>query len=180
MLPPIVHIQKERGKAALRWFLERLMQELREPRPGGSLIAEHLAHMLLVLALRLHVEGGSSSGVGSLFALADKQMRAAIDAMHADPAHRWTLQTLAERAGMSRSAFALKFKETVGSSPMDYRTRWRMLLAGDRLTNSSDPISVIAPSLGYDSESAFSTAFKRVMDCSPRRYARGRTELKPA
>jgi methylphosphotriester-DNA--protein-cysteine methyltransferase len=61
---------------------------------------------------------------------------------------------------MSRSTFALKFKQTVGASPMEYLTRWRMLLAGDKLTNSSDPISVIALSLGYESESASSTAFK--------------------
>ena len=94
--------------------------------------------------------------------------------MHGDPAHRWTLQELAKRAGMSRSTFALKFKETVGASPMEYLTRWRMLLAGDRLTNSTDPISAIALSLGYESESAFSTAFKRVMGCSPRQYSRGR------
>jgi AraC-like DNA-binding protein len=60
-------------------------------------------------------------------------------------------------------------------SAMDYRTRWRMLLAGDRLANSSDPISVIAPALGYESESAFSTAFKRVMGCAPRQYHRQRT-----
>jgi AraC-like DNA-binding protein len=75
---------------------------------------------------------------------------------------------------MSRSSFALKFKQTVGSSPLEYLTRWRMLLAGDRLVSSGDPISAIAPALGYESESAFSTAFKRVMGCSPRQYARGR------
>jgi AraC-like DNA-binding protein len=80
---------------------------------------------------------------------------------------------LAERAGMSRTVFTLKFKETVGTSPMEYLARWRMLLAGDRLANSADPISVIAPSLGYESESAFSTAFKRVMGCAPRQYSRG-------
>jgi AraC-like DNA-binding protein len=74
---------------------------------------------------------------------------------------------------MSRSSFAQKFKETVGASPMDYLTRWRMLLAGDRLENSSDPVSAIARSLGYQSESAFSTAFKRVMGCAPRQYGRG-------
>jgi AraC-like DNA-binding protein len=106
--------------------------------------------------------------------LADKQMSAAINAMHADPAHRWTLQELAERAGMSRSTFAQKFKETVGASPMEYLTRWRMLLAGDKLMNSNEPVSVIALSLGYESESAFSTAFKRVMGCSPRQYSLGR------
>jgi len=174
MLAPIVHIRKESDKSVLRWSLEQMMQEMRAPQPGGFLVAQHLAHMVLVQALRLHLAEGPSGGVGWLFALADKQMGAAINAIHQDPAHRWTLQALAERAGMSRSSFALKFKETVGSSPMDYLTRWRMLLAGDRLANSSDPISVIAPSLGYESESAFGTAFKRVMDCSPRQYSRGR------
>jgi AraC-like DNA-binding protein len=131
---------------------------------------------MLVQALRLHLAEGPKGGVGWLFALADKQMAAAINAMHGDPAYRWTLQELAARAGMSRSSFALKFKETVGASPMDYLTRWRMLLAADRLANSSDSISAIALSLGYESESAFSTAFKRVMGCSPRQYGRGRTE----
>jgi AraC-like DNA-binding protein len=63
---------------------------------------------------------------------------------------------------------------------MEYLTRWRMLLAGDRLVNSSDPISVIALSLGYESESAFSTAFKRVMGCSPRQYSRSRSPASPS
>jgi AraC-like DNA-binding protein len=129
---------------------------------------------MLVQALRLHLADGLNGGVGWLFALADKQMSAAMNAMHEDPSHRWSLLELAEHAGMSRSTFALKFKETVGDSPMEYLTRWRMLLAGDRLLNSSDPVSAIALSLGYESESAFSTAFKRVMGCSPRQYGRSR------
>ena len=174
MLPPIVHIRKESDKAAMRWSLERMGQELREPQPGGFLVSQHLASMILIQALRLHLAEGLEGGVGWLFALADKQMSATIHAMHEAPAHRWTLQELAERAGMSRSIFAAKFKQTVGASPIDYLTRWRMLLGGDRLTNSSDPISVIALSLGYESESAFSTAFKRVMGCAPRQYSRGR------
>ncbi len=172
--PPIVHIRKESDKAAMRWSLERMMQELRDPQPGGFLVAQHLAYMLLVQALRLHLAEGLRGGVGWLFALADKQMSAAIHSIHGEPAHGWTIQKLAERAGMSRSSFALKFKQTVGASPMEYLTRWRMLRAGDRLSNSGDPISVIALSLGYESESAFSTAFKRVMGCSPRQYSRGR------
>jgi AraC-like DNA-binding protein len=176
MLPPIVHIRKKSDQDALRWSVERMMQELREGQPGGFLIAQHLSHMLLVQALRLHLAEGASGGVGWLFALADKQMGSAINSMHDDPAHRWTLQDLAGRVGMSRSSFALKFKQTVGTSPMEYLTRWRMLLAGDRLSNSSDPISVIALSLGYESESAFSTAFKRIMGSSPRQYSRVRSE----
>ena len=71
-------------------------------------------------------------------------MSAAITCMHDDPAIAGRCRRLAERVGMSRSVFALRFKETVGATPMEYLTRWRMLLAGDRLTNSDDPISAIA------------------------------------
>jgi AraC-like DNA-binding protein len=180
VLPPIVHLRKESDKDTLRWSLERMRQELREPQPGGFLVAQHLAYMMLVQALRLYLAEGLRGGVGWLFALADKQMSAAINSMHDDPARRWTLQELAERAGMSRSIFALKFKQTVGTSPMEYLTRWRMLLAGEKLSNSGDPISVVALSLGYESESAFSTAFKRIMGCSPRQYSRGRNSASPS
>ena len=180
MLPPIVHIRKESDKAAMRWSLERMMQELRERQPGSFLVAQQLAYLMMVQALRLHLAEGLRGGVGWLFALADRQMSAAITSMHDAPAHRWTLQELAKRAGMSRSIFAQKFKETVGATPIEYLTRWRMLLASDRLTNSSDPISVIALSLGYESESAFSTAFKRVIGCSPRQYGRGGNPASPS
>jgi AraC-like DNA-binding protein len=174
MLPPIVHIQKESEKATLRWCLERMRQELREPQPGGFLVAQDLASMVLVQVLRLHLAEGVKGNIGWLFALADKQIAAGISAMHDNPAHRWTLQALAERAGMSRTSFTLKFKETVGTSPMEYLKRWRMLLGGDRLMNSSDPVSAVAVSLGYESESAFSAAFKKVTGCSPREYRHGR------
>src|SRR5580658_9840375 len=178
-LPPIVHIRKESDKAAMRWSLERMREELRDPQPGGALIAQQLAYMILIQALRLHLADGGRSGVGWLFALADKQMRVAITCMHDNPGHRWTLQELAERVGMSRSIFALKFKEMVGETPMEYLTRWRMLLAGDRLKISDESISDIALSLGYESESAFGKAFRRVMGCSPRQYSR-RSPLTPA
>ena len=103
-----------------------------------------------------------------------------MNAMHEEPAHRWTLQQLANLAGMSRSAFAVKFKERVGTSPLEYLSRWRMLRAAHRLTNSKDPISLIASSSGYESESAFGTAFKRVMGCSPRQYGRLGNSSEPA
>ncbi len=173
-LPPIVHLRSDEDKAALRWSVERIRQELRDPQPGGYLVIQHLTHMMLVQALRLHLAEGTEGNVGWLFALSDQKMRASIAAIHGNPAHRWTLQTLAERAGMSRSGFAQRFKETVGQSPMDYLTRWRMLLAGDRLESSREPVSAIALSLGYESESAFSTAFRRTMGCSPRQYGRSR------
>ena len=171
-LPPIVHIRRESDKAAMRWSLERMRQELSDPQPGGALIAQQLAYMMLIQALRLHLTDAASAGRGWLSALSDKHMSIAIAGMHNDPGYRWTLQSLAEHVGMSRSVFALRFRETVGTTPMEYLTRWRMLLAGDRLKNSSDGLSSIAQSLGYESESAFGKAFRRVMGCSPRQYTR--------
>ena len=176
-LPPIVHIRKESDKNAMRWSLERMKEELRDPQPGGSLIAQQLAYMMLIQALRLHLADG---GVGWLFALADPQMSAAITCMHDDPGHPWTLQKLAERVGMSRSVFALRFKAIVASTPMEYLTRWRMLLAADRLKSSADSISAIAMSLGYESESAFGKAFRRVMGCSPRQHGRRSSPVPPS
>jgi AraC-like DNA-binding protein len=171
-LPPIVHIRRESDRAAMRWSLERMREELSDPQPGGSLIAQQLAYMMLIQALRLHLADAASAGHGWLSALSDKHMSIAIASMHNDPGYPWTLQSLAERVGMSRSVFALRFRETVGATPMEYLTRWRMLLAAERLKNSSDGLCAIAQSLGYESESAFGKAFRRVMGCSPRQYTR--------
>jgi len=174
-LPPIVHIRREPDKAAMRWSLERMREELRDPQPGGSLIAQQLAYTMLIQALRLHLADAASAGRGWLSALSDKHMSVAIASLHNDPGYPWTLQSLAERVGMSRSVFALRFRETVGATPMEYLARWRMLLAADRLKNSADGLSAIAQSLGYESESAFGKAFRRVMGCSPRQYTRAAT-----
>jgi AraC-like DNA-binding protein len=175
MLPPVVHFQREAERAALRESVQRLVQEMQNPQPGGVLLAEHLAQTLLIQALRLHLAEQSGEGQGWLVALGDRQMRTAIGAMHADPGRRWTLQMLADVAGMSRSSFAARFRTVVGEPPMDYLTRWRMILAADRLIATDLPISAIAPAVGYDSESAFGSAFKRAMGISPRRFARGPT-----
>lgn len=172
LLPPIIHLGNETEQAALRWTVGQMMRELHEGQPGADLIAQHLAHMMLVQALRLHLRDGAPTGAGWLAALADGQMSRVLAAIHADPSRRWVLQDLAATAGMSRSTFALRFRETVGETPMDYIARWRMLLAADRLTNTDEPLTTIALSLGYESESAFSTAFKRVIGCSPREHCR--------
>ncbi len=173
ILPPVVHVSEHSDQASvLRFAIDQMARELRGRRPGGFLMTEHLAHIMLMHILRLYLSAPDTEGTGWLFALADRQIGTAIGAMHAEPARRWTLQQLAAMTGMSRSSFAERFKEKVGAAPMDYLTRWRMMLAGDRLTNSREPISTIALSLGYESESAFSTAFKRVMALSPRQYSR--------
>jgi len=178
-LPPLMHLRDASEKATMRWCLDRMMRELREPQPGGFLLGQHLAHIMLVEALRLYLsnqtrDGETGRGVGWLLALGDQQMRAAMTAIHEDPAHGWSLQELAARAGMSRSRFASRFKEKVGVSAMEYLTRWRMLRAAARLTGSADSVSDIALSSGYESESAFGSAFKKVMGLSPRQYCRSR------
>ncbi len=172
MLPPLVHIRAEANKAALRSSIERLMSEMRAPQPGSSLIAGHLAQALLVEAIRRHLAERSSNSTGWLFALADRKMHAAIAAMHADLGRRWTLKDLAGVAGMSRSSFAARFKATVGEPAMDYLTRWRMMVAAERLTAEGLSISVVASAVGYDSDSAFGAAFKRVIGRPPRQFAK--------
>ena len=169
MLPPIVHLRSEADRETLRWAFERMRQELADPKPGSFLIAQQLAYMILVQALRLHLDEGK--GVGWLFALSDKHVGAAIAAIHREPARRWTVEALAAEVGMSRSSFAARFQQLVGDGPIEYLTRWRMLLAGRGLSRG-EPVGAVARSLGYESESAFSTAFKRVMGSPPRRYAR--------
>lgn len=80
---------------------------------------------------------------------------------------------------MSRSSFVQRFKATVGAPPMDFLANWRMALAGARLETAREPLSVIAPSLDYDSEAIFSTAFKRFLGCAPRQYGRGNDPTRP-
>jgi AraC-like DNA-binding protein len=179
-LPPIVHIRNASAKEAMRWSVERLREELHDLQPGGPLIAQQLAYMILVRVLRLHLSEGLRGRAGWLFALSDRQMSEAIASIHSEPAHDWTVEELARHVGMSRSTFALRFKETVGMSPMEYLTRWRMLVAGDRMANTSDSISEIARSLGYESASAFAQAFKKVMGCSPRQFSRRQKSVSAA
>jgi AraC-like DNA-binding protein len=172
MLPPVVHIRAETHKTMLRWSIDRLMHELRAPQPGSALIAGHLAQALLIEALRLHLAEHAHHSTGWLFALADRRMHAAIAAIHAEPGRKWTLAGLARVAGMSRSSFAARFKNTVGEPAMDYLTRWRMMIASDRLANGGVSIAAVAPTVGYESESAFGAAFKRVLGRPPGQFAK--------
>lgn len=177
LLPPIVHLRSEADRAALRWSLERLMHELRYPQPGSMLIAQQLAYSMLVQALRLHISKHHEGSVGWLFALCDEQLGRALHALHEDPSRGWTLQELAHIAGMSRSSFAEKFRHKVGQPAMGYLIHWRMLKAAELLANTSSSVGEIAQSIGYESESAFSAAFKRVLGLTPRQYARNHTKF---
>lgn len=170
-LPALVHLGGAANQDVLRWSIEQLMFETGEERPGSSLAAHHLAHFILLQAFRLYLSRNAEDRVGMLYALADPPLARAIEAMHADPARAWTLGEFALRAGLSRSSFAQRFRAKVGETPIAYLTRWRMLLAAERLETTGERLAEVGQAYGYESENAFNTAFKRVMGCSPRRYA---------
>lgn len=170
-LPPVMHIPASSDEAAvLRWALDQLAKELTNPRPGGTLLSEHLGHILFVNVLRAHMTNQENNSAGWLRGLADPHISRALQAIHAKPALRWTLELLASEAGMSRTAFALRFKSQVGWSPIDYVLRWRMRLAARMLSTGRTALAELARSVGYESETAFGVAFKRVMGCTPKQY----------
>lgn len=169
-MPSILPLRDAAGQNGLRWLLERLREELSAEAPGHISAVRHLSHLLLVDTLRHYLSQSAGRTTGWLFAQSDPQIWRAAQAIHADPSHPWTIARLAATAGMSRSRFAERFRSLTGIPPMEYVTRWRMVLAQQRLRNGSDRIAAIAYSLGYTSEAAFSTAFKRVYGCAPMRY----------
>lgn len=173
-LPPLIQVQASDDRAKLRLYIELMMNELREARAGAFQVAQNLSHMMLAQALRLFLESSSHAEVGWFAALADSRLGNSIRAIHSNPSHDWTLEELARTAGMSRTSFAQRFRERVGETPMSYLGRWRMMLAGAKLAEGKETMAEISASLGYRSEQAFNTAFKRIMGEPPRRYARAR------
>lgn len=170
-LPRLIRVKALGDSTKLRLYIELMMEELREARPGAFQVAQNLSHMMLAHALRAFLENLPEGEVGWFVALADPRLRRSIEAMHAHPSHPWTLGELASLAGMSRTSFAQHFRERVGETAISYLIRWRMMTAAARLTQGNETISNVSLSLGYASEHAFSTAFKRVIGQSPRRYA---------
>lgn len=170
-LPPIIRANDLSDQAELRWALQRMQEEVQDHRAGSTLLSHHLAHIILIQVLRIYLAERPNSGVGWFHALSDPRVGAAIGAIHDEPGHHWTLGKLADRAGLSRSVFAVRFREKVGETPVNYLTRWRMILAGEKLA-CGERLADVAVSLGYASETAFNIAFKRVMGSPPGRYAR--------
>lgn len=170
-LPPVIHLKAGLETAvSLRWLIDRLVQEVVTPRPGSAAAASHLVHLMFVEGLRAWLATAGASAKGWIGALGDRRLGQALSAIHADPVRGWSLPELAATAGMSRASFAQRFREVIGVSPLDYVTRWRMRLAGRELRNGQVSISAIALSHGYQSESAFSNAFKRMHGLSPRAF----------
>ncbi|MFF0308118.1 AraC family transcriptional regulator [Streptosporangium sp. NPDC004379] len=174
VLPPVIHVPGHTAEAAtVRWALEQIDAELRARPLASTLVTGHLALVMLIHLLRLHLAGaGAEAASGWMAGLADPVVAPALRAMHARPAHAWTVAELAGVAAVSRSTLAARFKHVVGQGPLEYLTAWRMELAADRLRHGDDTVAMIAREVGYGSESALSSAFKRVTGASPREFRR--------
>jgi AraC family transcriptional regulator, alkane utilization regulator len=176
-LPPLVHIKGVQGRAVpwLDTTLKFLASEAGSQRPGAETIVRRLTDVLFVQAIRAWVEQEADGSHSWVQALQDRDIGAALQLMHSKPAYPWTVARLAAEVALSRSTFASRFRALVGESPLHYLTRWRMQTAAQLLHSGSCGVLDVAQRVGYESEVAFSKAFKRTMGVSPgvfRRQAR--------
>lgn len=175
-LPPMVR-ENVRGSSAGVWLessLHYALAEAKSPRPGGAGVLAKLAEVLFIEVLRLHMTRESGDPNGWLAGMRDRVVGMALNALHERPAHPWTLEELAKESGASRSVLAERFQSLVGTSPMQYLTQWRMMLAANLLCGSNTPLARIAEDVGYQTDTAFSRAFRREFGVPPAAWRRGR------
>jgi len=170
-LPPMLHVKGTTPEAAsIGWLLEQLTREMEHTaRPGRTVLLAGLAQLLFVNTLRTYLAHASEHDAGWLKGLSDRHLASALSRMHAEPQRPWGLGDLAKAAGMSRTSFAVRFREVMGMPPLAYLTNWRMHVAERRLLAGAT-VAEVAEATGYTSESAFSHAFKRAMGVAPGRY----------
>jgi len=169
LLPPVIYADgsTETARAWIGDTLALMVNEVARLRPGGEAVTTRLADILVIQTIRAWIEDDPMARTGWLGALSDRQIGLAIVAVHRDPGRMWTVESLAREASMSRSAFAARFTQLVGEPAMRYVTRWRMHLAVVRLKQGRTTVHELAAQFGYDSEAAFSRAFKRLTGVSP-------------
>lgn len=159
----------------LQATLQMLAVETGTPALGSGTVISRLADILFVHAVRSHAQAvalDEGAGASWLTAWADRRIGAALRRMHHELARAWTVDELASAAGLSRSAFAQRFRRQVGEPPLEYLTRWRMFRAGCLMRAGDAPLAGIAAQVGYDSEPAFNKAFKRVTGLPPGAWRR--------
>ena len=167
-LPRFLRIDPASSTAeAVARTLNALRTEVAQAELGGSLVAERLAEILVIAAVRAFVATSPKNSVGWVTALADPRIGKALRLLHADVAFPWTVPMLASEVGMSRSAFTQRFTERVGQPPLHYLTCWRMVLAQQKL-KENQTVGTVAAAVGYSSQSAFAHAFKRTLGRTPR------------
>jgi AraC-like DNA-binding protein len=169
LLPRVISVDSW-SSSEMEWIqstLRLIALEAKEMRPGGETVITRLADILVIQAIRSWITTHPAARTGWLGALQDKQIGRALSLVHRDPARSWTLNALADEAAMSRSAFAARFTELVGEPAMHYVARWRMHVALTWLKEDAAPLAEMANRLGYESEAAFSRAFKRFLGFPP-------------
>jgi AraC-like DNA-binding protein len=172
VLPPFIHCPGNNGSVA-RWLeptVRLIAAESTGSSPGRTTILDRLAEVAFIQLIRVWLESLPAGEGGWLRALTDHQLAGAIEAIHSEPGSSWTVASLASRASMSRSAFAGRFKNLVGETPLEYLTRWRMQRAAGLLESDDVPLKEIVASSGYTSEAAFRTVFKKWVGESPGSY----------
>lgn len=171
VLPPVIHIRASSEEAAaLQWLLARLVRELTSDSPGSGIAANSITLLMFVEILRIHMETADGMDSSWLRAIGDARLAPALRLMHEDLGRSWRLEELAASCAMSRTAFAVRFREVAGMAPIAWLTQWRIRTAMLMLTEEETAIAAMAERLGYASESAFSNAFKRVVGISPSGY----------
>jgi AraC-like DNA-binding protein len=171
-LPLVIHLKKDTPGLA-RWFkrtVELFRAESQTHALGRASILARLTEMVCVQVLRIWIEQLPGETRGWLKALRDERIAMAIQAVHADPAKRWTVASLARRAGMSRTIFSTRFKALVGESPMTYVSRWRMHRAAGLLGAGTSSLKSVAEASGYRSRATFGANFKRYFGILPSDY----------
>ncbi len=171
LLPSFILIKADQARAlSLHITMQALASEMVEEVPGSEIVATRLAEVLFIQVLRAHIASGPERNKGWLRAIFDPQMGTALSAIHNKVNTPWTVDSLAKAAGMSRSAFAARFKDLLGQTPLEYVTEWRMQKAMQLLLERDKKLIDVALSVGYESDAAFSKAFKRVVGASPGKY----------
>ena len=165
-LPEFIHIRSAEGAGWLEGIVHFLMIEAGDRQPGAALMVSRLIDLVVIRTLRTWIHQGPASGW--LGGLADARIASALKAIHEAPMQRWSIEALAAIAGMSRSSFCERFAALVGRSPLRYQNEWRLTLARDLLTKRDARIGEIGFSIGYESEAAFSRAYKALFGHSPR------------
>ncbi len=174
VLPPLIVLPGEMSHN-VHWLeptLKFIACEAASGRPGSQTVVSRLADVLFIQIVRGYLASLPPGASGWLGALGDAQIGSALGLIHQSPELDWTVQSLAARVAMSRSAFASRFARLVGEPPLAYVTRWRMQKAAGLLRQSSATLADIAERVGYDSEAAFSKAFKRAVGSAPGAYRR--------
>lgn len=172
VLPLTIHVDTwARDDDWLRDTIGLIAREADDRRPGSEAIVTSLADILVVQAIRAWIASAPDQ-TGWLGALRDRYVGRALAAIHRAPEKPWTVEKLASEVGLSRSALSARFSDQVGQSVMQYTTAWRMQLARARLLETTEPLELIAEQFGYQSEAAFSRAFKRTFEEAPGRLRR--------